>query len=326
LVADDIKGSDNMFYAQLIDAKDSKLSGKGSYVRTGVSTSELPRVSSALAKQLEGPERRRSAPVPTRSYPAELDIEMVRVEGGTFLMGYNAASDGAKDVNMMTQHEATVANFNMGKYEVTQAQWNAVMKGTTYENIFWWGGNRNNTSTTPSVNCGSVPCDDQRPVEYINWDEITNATNGFLKRLNDMTGRTGTGKEYRLPTEEEWEYAARGCRGGQCEYLTYSGSNTLNEVSWNNTNSGNTTRPVGQKIPNRLGIYDMSGNVWEWCENCWRADYTTNVTCTATSNRVCRGGNCSDGNLGGHRVVARLNYIYTNRHLSVGFRLAMDAQ
>ncbi|MDR3189411.1 MAG: hypothetical protein LBT94_09580 [Prevotellaceae bacterium] len=93
LVADAIKGSDHMFYAHLIDAKDSKVSGRGSYIRTGVVSTDLPRVAQALTRQLDGPERRHNAPAPARSYPAELDIEMVRVEGGTFQIECNGTTD-----------------------------------------------------------------------------------------------------------------------------------------------------------------------------------------------------------------------------------------
>jgi hypothetical protein len=238
LVTDDIKGSDNMFYALLIDAKEGKVSGRGSYIRTGIAAGDLPRVSLALSRQLDGPGRRRSAPAPTRSYPAELDIEMVFVEGGTFTMGCVPERDGTCKSNELPARQVQLSSFYIGRYELTVAQWNAVMKGHPLERI--------------------NPVEDQSPVGGIAWLQIDTA---FLLRLNALTGRTTEATKYRLPTAAEWEYAARGCSGdggtgvATCENFMYSGSNTINDVSWTSTG-----RIVGQKNPNRLGIYDMSGN------------------------------------------------------------------
>ncbi|MDR3188860.1 MAG: formylglycine-generating enzyme family protein [Prevotellaceae bacterium] len=244
LVADDIKGNDHMFYAHLIDAKNSKVSGRGSYIRTGVTTTDLPRVSLALSRQLDWPGRRRSAPTPARSYPAELDIEMVFVEGGTFTMGCVPARDGACNSAELPAHSVTLSSFYIGKYEVTQAQWRAVM-----------GSNHSYSQT-----------DDQLPMEMVAYDDAA-GTNGFLVQLNALTG-----KNYRLPTEAEWEYVARG--GKHQSPYTYSGSNNIEEVVWYLGNSGSRTHPVGQKNPNALGIYDMQGNVWEWCSD-WYGAYSS---------------------------------------------------
>ncbi|MDR3189310.1 MAG: formylglycine-generating enzyme family protein [Prevotellaceae bacterium] len=258
LVTDAIKGSDHMFYAHLIDAKDSKVSGRGSYIRTGVTTTDLPRVSLALSRQLDGPERRRSTPAPTRSYPAELDIEMVRVEGGTFTMGCTAeqVSSGCKPTtDLEYPHSVTVSTFYIGKYEITRAQWKAVMK-----------------DHPTLANPGQWSTDDQLPIESVSWFDIDTA---FLPRLNALTK-----KNYRLPREAEWEYAARGCKGdgnggtATCENLMYySGNYDISELGWYGGNSQGRTYIVGGMRPNGLGIYDILGNIWEWCRDSYSSTY-----------------------------------------------------
>jgi formylglycine-generating enzyme required for sulfatase activity len=235
LVADAIKGNDHLFSAQLIDTKDSKLSGKGNYIRTGVGSSELSRVSLALSQQLSGSGRKRNAFAPTRTYPAELDIEMVFVEGGTFQMGCDDVKDGDCEDREKPIHTVRVSNFYISKYEITQAQWILVMS---------------NNPTTPANQS-----DNQMPV-YAPYNDIT-GDDGFFKRLYALTG-----KQYSLPTEAQFEYAARG--GNKSQGYCYSGSNELNEVGWN-YNHDRTLHPVGTKNPNELGIYDMSGNAIEWC-------------------------------------------------------------
>jgi formylglycine-generating enzyme required for sulfatase activity/uncharacterized protein YdbL (DUF1318 family) len=239
LVTDAIKGSDHMFYALLIDTKDSKVSGRGSYIRTGVVSTDLPRVSLALSRQLDGPGRRRSAPAPTRSYPAELDIEMVYVEGGTFTMGCvpgrDVDMDGTCPSNELPAHPVTLSNFYVGKFLITWAQWIPVMGGS------------------PSG-------DDQKPATVSRKDAIL-----FAEKLSLITG-----KNYRLITEAEWEYAARG--GTKSQGYRYSGSNDPNEVGCN------TIQPVGMKKPNELGIYDMVGNVWDYCLDHYALYTSTPVT------------------------------------------------
>jgi len=136
-------------------------------------------------------------------------------------------------------HTVTVSSFYIGKYEVTQKQWKAVM------------GNN------PSHFKG-----DNLPVESVNWYDIQE----FLKRLN-----AATGQHYRLPTEAEWEYAARG--GVKSKGYKYAGSNNIDEVAWYRKNSGHKTHPTGTKQPNELGLYDMSGNVLEWCSDWYGENY-----------------------------------------------------
>jgi len=186
-----------------------------------------------------------------------VSIDMVAVKGGCFNMGSNDGDSDEKPV-----HQVCVDDFYIGKYEVTQKQWKEIM------------GNY------PS----KFKCDDC-PVEQVSWDDVQD----FIRKLNSKTGNN-----YRLPTEAEWEYAARG--GDQSRGYIYSGSNTIGDVAWYNGNSGSKTHAAGTKKANELGIYDMSGNVWEWCSDWYGADYygkspTNNPAGPTTgSYRVLRGG------------------------------------
>ena len=191
-----------------------------------------------------------------------ISIDMVRVEAGTFTMG---ATPEMKDSLSMyfakPTHRVTLTNdYYIGKYEVTQALWQTVM------------GNN------PSYFKG-----DNLPVEQVSWKDCKK----FLSKLNRITG-----KMFRLPTEAEWEYAARG--GNKSRGYQYSGSNNLLDVAWFRDNSGSKTHAVGTKQPNELGIYDMSGNVCEWCHD-WYGAYSSSSQVNPTgansgSYRVIRGG------------------------------------
>lgn len=185
---------------------------------------------------------------------------MVYVEGGPFTMGGtseqgNDAYDSEKPV-----HKVTLSSFSIGKYEVTQEEWQAVM------------------GSNPSKFRGA-----KRPVENVSWEKCQQ----FISKLNALTG-----KRFRLPTEAEWEYAARG--GNRSRGYKYAGSNNLGSVAWYWDNSGKTTHPVGQKLPNELGLYDMSGNVLEWCLDRY-GSYSSRAQTNPTGaiggdSRIYRGG------------------------------------
>ena len=187
-------------------------------------------------------------------------FNMVFVEGGTFTIGSPATQVGSSTMER-PQHEVTLSSFKIGQTEVTQELWVAVM----------------------GHNPSGFQGDPQRPVENVSWEDCQK----FIDSLNVLTG-----KHFRLPTEAEWEFAARG--GNQSQGYTFAGSNTAKDVAWYSTNSNGTTHPVAQKLPNELGLYDMSGNVSEWCSD-WYAAYTdepqTNPTGPATgSYKVYRSG------------------------------------
>jgi formylglycine-generating enzyme required for sulfatase activity len=187
----------------------------------------------------------------------------------------------------------TVSNFKIGKYPVTQKQWVEIM------------------GTNPSHFSG-----DSLPVENVSWEDVQ----AFLTKLNTIDPN----KNYRLPTEAEWEYAARG--GRLSKGYMYAGSNDLDEVGWYWKNSGGKTHPVGSKKPNELGIYDMSGNVWEWCQD-WFGDYPDeaqeNYSDPQTGiYRVLRGGSWNN-NDNYCRSAIRDGFYPDFRNGYYGFRLAM---
>ena len=173
----------------------------------------------------------------SNSKKSELDmkIEMVFVEGGQYNMGSNKGGLNEKPV-----HSVKLSSFNIGKYEITQDQWQAIM------------------GTNPSKYNECKNC----PVENVSWDDVQN----FIKELNRQTGMG-----YCLPTEAQWEYAARG--GKHSKGYKYSGSNELDAVGWFSLNSDNKTHAVGAKRSNELGIFDMSGNVHEWCLDLYSEQY-----------------------------------------------------
>ena len=207
------------------------------------------------------------------------EIEMVWVAGGTFTMGATAdAYDREKPA-----HSVTLSGYYIGKYEVTQKLWKAVM------------------GSNPSYFKG-----DNLPVENVSWDDVQE----FIRKLNQLTG-----KSYRLPTEAEWEYAARG--GGKNRGYKYSGSDNIGSVAWYEDNSGSKTHTVGNKSPNELGLYDMSGNVWEYCQDRYYdsqfprlKDYVYRGGCWGSVSDCCR-------------VSFRSGISPESRSEYLGFRLAL---
>ncbi len=216
-------------------------------------------------------------------------IEMVWVEGGTFQMGRNSSSDDEQPV-----HSVTLDGYYIGKYEVTQALWQAVMGSNPSK----FKGNNN-------------------PVEQVTWGDCQL----FVSMLNQLTGR-----HFALPTEAQWEYAARG--GNKSNGYRYSGGNKVDDVAWYNGNSKYSTYPVGQKAPNELGIYDMSGNVWEWCEDWYAEDFYSKssshnpVNSRNASYRVLRGGSWNY-NAEDCRVAIRGDYTPPYRGDRLGLRLVL---
>lgn len=219
-------------------------------------------------------------------------FKMIAVEGGTFTMGATSEQGSEADSDEKPTHSVTLSSYSIGETEVTQALWQAVM-----------GSNLSRFS-------GS-----NKPVERVSWDDCQD----FIRRLNALTG-----ENFRLPTEAEWEYAARG--GNKSWGYKYAGSNNIDNVAWYDDNSGSQTHNVATKSPNELGLYDMSGNVGEWCQD-WYGDYSsgsqTNPTGPASGGyRVGRGG-CWDYYARGCRVSYRFSDDPDIRINSMGLRLAL---
>jgi formylglycine-generating enzyme required for sulfatase activity len=230
----------------------------------------------------------------TTAFAAAPNIEMVRVPGGCFQMG-DTFGDGNSDEKPV--HEVCVSDFYIGKYLVTQAQWVTVM------------------GENPSKFTG-----DRRPVDTVSWDDAQE----FIKKLNQQSGRS-----YRLPTEAEWEYAARS--GGRKEkWAGTSDPSQLGDYAWYKENSDEKTHVVGTKKPNGLGLYDMSGNLWQWCQDKYgdvyyeESDRNNPQGPLTGSARVVRGGSWynSAGNVRAsyrHGGAPGLRYDYG------GFRLGLPA-
>ena len=246
----------------------------------------------ARAAQARAEERQRAA---QDRVAAQLNAQMVRVPGGTFTMGCQEgffSSDSGCDDDEQPAHRVEVRSFEISKYEVTQELWKVVM-----------GENPSGFKNCP-----------QCPVENVSWDDIQ----AFLRELNAGGGR------YRLPSEAEWEYAARG--GSQSRGYKYAGSDHPNAVAWYWDNSGERTHPVGQKQVNELGLYDLSGNVWEWVQDCWNERYAGAPSNGQAwergdcSRRVLRGGSWKIG----PRTLRSANRVRNTpglRYNDYGFRI-----
>jgi len=258
----------------------------------------------------------------------KLVIDMVQIPGGSFAMGNNDYNTNENPV-----HTVTLSNFYMGKYEVTQEQWTTVM-----------GSNPSNFKDSPV----SGEVQNKRPVEYVSWYDalvfcnklsmleglspayrisgstdpavwgtVPTNSNSTWNAVEIVTGSNG----YRLPTEAQWEYAARGGKGSPGNY-TYSGSNNLGDVAWYPSNSGDKTHEVGKKTPNGLGLYDMSGNVMEWCWDRY-GSYSSGAqtdpmgAATSSSYRVDRGGSWGNSMRSTERTIDLPDF----RDDNLGFRL-----
>ncbi|MCI6473931.1 MAG: formylglycine-generating enzyme family protein [Bacteroidales bacterium] len=245
-------------------------------------------------------------------------FNMIRVDGGTFTMGATKEQKNKTYKDEKPKHNVTLSTYYIGETEVTQALWIAVM-----------GENLTNTTNgivdqalwqavmgiNPSHFTG-----DNLPVHRVSWNDCKK----FIQKLNSLTG-----KSFRFPTEAEWEFAARG--GNKSCHTQYSGSSNIDEVAWywqnSGRNSGRTPHPVKTKKPNELGIYDMSGNVYEWCQD-WYGSYSSNAQINPTgpssgTNRVCRGGSW-DNSAGGCRSAFRYDSSPEHRYNTVGLRLVLS--
>jgi formylglycine-generating enzyme required for sulfatase activity len=233
---------------------------------------------------------REAREVEARAAAERVTAVFVRVEGGTFQMGNNSG-----DSDERPAHTVTVSSFSMSNYPVTQWEWFKVM------------------GTNPTDGEG-----DNYPVYNVSWHDAME----YCNRRNQKEGLTPA-NGYRLPTEAEWEYAARGGNKGDMSY-EYSGSNNVGAVAWYSDNSGGRIHPVGAKLPNALGLYDMSGNIWEWCSD-WYGAYPSEpqhdpAGASSGSNRVRRGGGW-DQPAQHARSTRRYRYSPTYRNNHLGFRL-----
>ena len=252
---------------------------------------------------------------------------LIPVEGGTFMMGATSEQGSEADSDEKPAHRVAVGNFFIGETEVTQGLWYDVM------------------GTNPSYFQGSKSSFSSRwrelPVENVSWDDCQEFINRLNNRRNEMDLGDYPHWKFRLPTEAEWEYAARG--GSKSRGYKYSGSNNINDVAWYWENSGQQyglsqrggywdkkqPHPVGMKRVNELGIYDMSGNVWEWCQDWYSSSYygsspTTNPCNTQSASwRVLRGGSWYEDRARYCRVANRNYCNPVIRDNSVGLRLVL---
>jgi hypothetical protein len=222
-------------------------------------------------------------------YVGGISFNMRQVEGGTFMMGTDPML-GESQGDSEPRHEVTISDYQIGETEVTQEMWEAIM------------GNN------PSLSKGP-----KKPVENISWNDCQI----FLSKLNELTGQ-----QFRLPTEAEWEYAAIG--GNKSRGFTFSGSNNEDKVAWHSGNSSGTTHDVKTQKANELGLYDMSGNVWEWCQDWYAENYkkagSNNPKGPASgTSHVTRGG----GYYHSCRPVTWRSYDKIPSKGSLGLRLAL---
>ena len=258
----------------------------------------LAPLTSETEEERKAKSERKAKEEEVRRQQAALNIEMVYVAGGTFTMGA-PDSDSKAEEREKPAHSVTLSGYYIGKYEVTQKQWMEIMDS----NLSKFKG-------------------DNLPVENVSWNEVQE----FIRKLNARTG-----KRYRLPTEAEWEFAARGGNNSRGYKYSGSGSDNLDAVAWYEGNSGNKTHAVGTKSPNELGIYDMTGNVGEFCQDWFDENYYSHSPSSnpkgpsSGTARVLRGGGWYTDVGDDSRVSVRFYGPPDGRDYGGGFRLAMDA-
>jgi formylglycine-generating enzyme required for sulfatase activity len=233
---------------------------------------------------------------------------MVLVKGGAFIMGTNTNPSDEEPV-----HHVTLDNFFIGKYEITQKEWREII-----------GSTPNSQMNYSDDNCGAGNMTWYEAIQYCNKRSEKEGLELCYSGEGDNIVCNFAANGYRLPTEAEWEYA---CRGGiKSKNYTYSGSNDAYEAGWCELNSGGKIHPVGQKIPNELGIYDMSGNEWEWCWDWFDKDYYQNSPAKNPPGsekgtaRIYRGGGCC-GVQQNMRCTLREYLIPSYKHFDMGFRV-----
>jgi len=228
-----------------------------------------------------------------------VEFKMVAVEGGTFTMGSDerAKGRGTQVSNQKGEHQVTLSSYMIGETEVTIALWNEVMRGKHSKN------------------------DLNYPIASVTVADCL----AFIKKLNEKAHAAGiipADKNFYLPTEAQWEFAAKG--GNKSKSYTYAGSNKLSEVGWT-SDDGSSVHPVKQKKPNELGIYDMSGNVYEWVAD-YAAPYTTEAqtdpcNTTPSNNYIKRGGSFYYNDP--YRFTATYRYFYSATDYTIGLRIAL---
>ena len=237
----------------------------------------------------------------------DISFKMIYIEAGTFIMGATDEQIGAFDDESPAHQVTLTKDYYMGETEVTQALWYAVMGQKPTADVSAW-------SSTYGLG-------DNYPAYYISWNDCQE----FISKLNQLSGLT-----FRLPTEAEWEYAARGGNKATTQTL-YSGSNTIGYVAWYTSNCSSSTQEVAGKAANVLGLYDMGGNVWEWCNDWYGSSYyssnprTDPTGPTSGSYRVLRGGSW-DYNATRCRVAYRNYSSVATRYSRGGMRLALTAE
>lgn len=305
-----------LVFANLVDVESGRITNSSIPKVAGIAPDKMYADCAEVAKSLLGISSSRTSPSPSsNSYNSnsysrgqdfvenawDINMKMIWVEGGDFLMGCTSEQSGCES-DEQNVRRVTVDGFYIGMLEVTQSQWEKVV-GT---NIY--------TQKNKADAFGTYGVGPDYPMYYVSWEEAME----FCRLLSNKTGKT-----YTLPTEAQWEYAARG--GKKADGTKYAGSNMIDAVAWYTDNSGGSAHPCGTKRANALGIYDMSGNVREWCKDWYSSSYTSYDTNNPTgpssgSNRVRRGGSWSC-----NATCCRVAYRYSNspgRRLNyLGFRV-----
>lgn len=240
----------------------------------------------------------------------DVSFVMIAVEGGTFTMGATSEQGSDAKSDESPTHQVTLSEYYIGQTEVTQGLWKAVMETTVRQQ-------RDKANPDWSINGEG----DNYPMYYINWEECQ----GFIYKLNTILSSQLGGKHFALPTEAQWEYAARG--GKKSKGYKYSGSSSIGTVAWYKDNSGNSSHPVASKNPNELGIYDMCGNVEEWCQDRWgiySSSSQTNPTGASSGSSFLHRGGCWSFEAKSCRVTNRISNPPTDRFNGMGLRLVLQ--